>query len=207
MPGPQTTVSPPRGARTPSPCSYSTKFFGGVGVLGPSLRAAGAPGLGAAPQHLAAFGVPALVPQSHRLPPGCPPRAPLPHPMLGWGPGTIPRSTCLVAAALLHPAGTVPPPEPPSPFMGSREGIPQPQPPPCCSSCKQEGAQHSTDTPSKALFLKKPIALRLPPALGGSSPSPPGPAPGWGQPCACSIAPSRCTNHKQQVPFLARSCR
>lgn len=168
-------------------------------MLCPSLRAAGAPGLGAAPQHLAAFGVPALVPQSHHLPPGCPPRAPLPHPMLGWGPGTIPPSTCLVLAALLHPAGTVPPPEPPSPFVGSREGVPQPQPPPCCSSCKQEGAQHSTDTPSKALFLKNPLpcAFLLPwgarPHLpqdlhqDGASPAPaPSPLP------AAQITSSRC---------------
>lgn len=126
---------------------------------------------------------------------------------VGMGPRYDPTEhlpcPCCFAPSCRHCA----PPRAPFSLRGEQGRGPPAPTPPCCSSCKQEGAQHSTDTPSQALFLTKPIALRLPPALGGSSPSPLGLAPGWGQPCACSIAPSRCTNHEQQVPFLARSCR
>lgn len=181
-PCPQTTVSPPGEPRPHLPPQHPQLLWHKVGGFG-ALRLSPASckelkhqGLGLLPSTSQLLGSQSWSCRATACPQGVLPVPPFPCPTLGWGPGTIPRSTChspcrcCFAPSCRHHA----PPRVPFSLCGEQgRGPPSPNPP-CCSSCKQEGAQHSTDTPLPGLVPRKPIALRLPPALGARPHLPPG---------------------------------
>lgn len=131
MPGPQTTVSPPPGEPGPHlPAQHPQllwhKLGGALGCCVPACKQLEHQGLGLLPSTSQLLG---SQPWSHRAtacPQGVLPKPPFPIPR--WDGAQVRSNRALALSLLLCSIlqAPCPPPEPPSPFVGSREGVPQP---------------------------------------------------------------------------------